>query len=105
MVLIGAITFTRGVLLFITQLVAAIAAAAIVSSLFTEGLNVSTTLHETTSIAQGTITEMLLTTQLVFTIFMLAAEKHASTIIALVGIGVSLFIAELMGKSPIWKIV
>lgn len=40
---------------------------------------------------------MFLTTQLIFTIFMLAAEKHRATFIAPVGIGLSLFIAELMG--------
>jgi aquaporin rerated protein, other eukaryote len=40
---------------------------------------------------------MFLTAQLVFTIFMLAAEKHRSTFIAPIGIGLSLFIAELMG--------
>jgi aquaporin related protein len=40
---------------------------------------------------------MFLTAQLVFTIFMLAAEKHRATFIAPVGIGLSLFIAELMG--------
>ena len=40
---------------------------------------------------------MFLTAQLVFTIFMLAAEKHKSTFIAPIGIGLSLFIAELMG--------
>ena len=40
---------------------------------------------------------MFLTAELVFTIFMLAAEKHKATFIAPVGIGLSLFIAELMG--------
>lgn len=40
---------------------------------------------------------MFLTFQLVFTIFMLAAEKHKSTFLAPVGIGISLFIAELTG--------
>ncbi|KAF1350359.1 hypothetical protein EJ07DRAFT_169298 [Lizonia empirigonia] len=35
--------------------------------------------------------------QLVFTIFMLAAEKHKGTFIAPVGIGLALFIAELTG--------
>ena len=98
MVLIGAITVVRGILLFITQLVSAIVAAALVSVLFTGGLNVSTTLNSTTSLAQGTVIEMLLTAQLVFTIFMLAAEKHAGTFIAPVGIGLSLFIAELTGE-------
>lgn len=40
---------------------------------------------------------MFLTAGLVFTIFMLAAEKHKATFIAPVGIGLSLFIAELFG--------
>ena len=40
---------------------------------------------------------MLLTAQLVFTIFMLAAEKHKATFIAPIGIGLSLFIAEMTG--------
>ncbi|KAF1348443.1 aquaporin-like protein [Lizonia empirigonia] len=40
---------------------------------------------------------MFLTAQLVFTIFMLATEKHEGTFIAPVGIGLSLFAAELMG--------
>lgn len=46
---------------------------------------------------QGLFIEMFLTAQLVFTIFMLAAEKHKGTFIAPVGIGLSLFIAELTG--------
>ncbi|KAK6425951.1 Aquaporin-1, partial [Oleoguttula sp. CCFEE 5521] len=41
--------------------------------------------------------EMFLTAELVFTIFMLAAEKHKGTFLAPVGIGLSLFIAELSG--------
>lgn len=103
MVMIGAITLARGALLFVTQIVGAIAAAALVSALFTGGLNVSTTLASTTSIAQGVIIEMILTgkkvflsgcplidrfetlAQLVFTIFMLAAEKHSGNFIAPVG--------------------
>ena len=99
MVLIGAVTVVRGMLLFMTQIVGGIVAAALVSALFTGGLNVSTTLNSTSSAAQGTIIEMLLTAQLVFTIFMLAAEKHEGTFIAPVGIGLALFIAELTGKS------
>lgn len=98
MVLIKNITVARGVLLFATQIIGGIIAAAIVGALFPGELNVSTTLNAATTIAQGTIIEMLLTCQLVFTIFMLAAEKHAGTFIAPVGIGLSLFIAELVGK-------
>jgi len=97
MYLIGAIDIVRAALLFVTQIVAAIAAAAIVNGLFTGGLNVSTELSATTSIAQGVIIEMLLTMSLVFTIFMLAAEKHTGNFIAPVGIGLALFVAELTG--------
>lgn len=97
MVLIGAINIVRGVLLFFTQIVGGIIAAYIVQALFTGALNVSTTLSDTTTTAQGVIIEMLLTAELCFTIFMLAAEKHAGNFIAPVGIGLALFIAELVG--------
>lgn len=40
---------------------------------------------------------MFLTAELVFTIFMLAAEKHKGTFLAPIGIGLALFIAELAG--------
>lgn len=95
--MIGAITLFRAILLFFTQIVAGIAAAAAVQGLFTGDLNVSTTLATTTTVAQGTLIEMILTLQLVFTIFMLAAEKHTGNFIAPIGIGLSLFIAELVG--------
>lgn len=82
----------------VVQCLGAIVAAALVSALFSGGLNVSTTLSTTTSLAQGFFIELILTAQLVFAIFMLAAEKHAGTFIAPVGIGLALFIAELTGK-------
>lgn len=40
---------------------------------------------------------MFLTSLLVFTIFMLAAEKHKGTFLAPIGIGLALFVAELSG--------
>jgi aquaporin related protein len=46
---------------------------------------VQTTLGGETSVVQGLFIEMFLTAQLVFTIFMLAAEKHKATFIAPVG--------------------
>ena len=98
MVLIGAISVVRGVLLFITQIIAGICAAALVRVLFQGELAVSTTLGGGTTIAQAVIIEMILTAQLVFTIFMLAAEKHQGNFVAPVGIGLSLFIAELTGE-------
>ena len=100
MVLIGAISIVRGILLFIIQIVAGIVAAYIVQALFQGKLAVSTTLGGGTTQAQGVIIEMILTAQLVFTIFMLAAEKHQGNFIAPVSIGLSLFIAELVGESP-----
>lgn len=99
MVLIGSISWVRGTLLFITQILGGIVAAALTRALLPGELNVSTELNPTMSYARGTILEMILTAQLVFTIFMLAAEKHTGTFIAPVGIGLSLFIGELVGKS------
>lgn len=43
------------------------------------------------------VIEMFLTAELVFTIFMLAAEKHKGTFIAPIGIGLALFVAEMSG--------
>lgn len=97
MVLIGSINILRGVLLFIAQMVGAIIAAYVVQALFTGKLNVSTTPSSTTTQAQAVLIEMLLTSMLVFTIFMLAAEKHIGNFIAPIGIGLALFVAELTG--------
>lgn len=97
MCLIGVMPWLRGFLVILSQLIGAIAAAAVVHTLFPGPLAVRTTLNSTTSIQRGLFIEMLLTAQLVFTIFMLAAEKHKGTFLAPVGIGLSLFIAELSG--------
>jgi Major intrinsic protein len=75
----------------------AMASAGVVAALFPGPLAVTTSLSGGTSLAQGLFIEMILTAQLVFTIIMLAAEKHKSTFLAPVGIGLSLFIAELGG--------
>jgi aquaporin related protein len=97
MALIGAITWVRCILLIVSQSVATIAASYIVYALFNGGLNVGTELGGGTSNAQGIVIEMILTAQLAFTIFMLAAEQHAATYLAPIGIGLSLFIGELVG--------
>ena len=98
MCLVGALPYVRGLLVFISQVVGGIAAAGVVAALFPGPLNVKTSLRPGTSVTQGLFIEMFLTAQLVFTIFMLAAEKHKATFIAPVGIGLSLFIAELSGS-------
>ncbi|KAI9669532.1 MAG: hypothetical protein M1817_004651 [Caeruleum heppii] len=97
MCLVGALPYFRGLLIFIAQILGAMTAAAVVSALFPGQLNVLTALGGGATIVQGLFIEMFLTAQLVFTIFMLAAEKHRGTFIAPVGIGLSLFIAELTG--------
>ena len=97
MSLVGALSWVRGVFLVISQILGGIAAAGVVLVLFPGPLNVQTSLNGGTTTAQGLFIEMFLTAQLVFTIFMLAAEKHKATYISPVGIGLSLFIAELTG--------
>ncbi|KAL8899762.1 MAG: hypothetical protein Q9207_006033 [Kuettlingeria erythrocarpa] len=97
MILVGAVPWFRGCLVMVSQLLGGIAASAVVSALYPGKLNVRTALNAGTSRTQGLFIEMFLTAELVFTIFMLAAEKHKGTFIAPVGIGLSLFIAELGG--------
>jgi len=97
MCLIGALPWFRGVLLFIVQILGGLTAAALVSCMFPGAENAQTTLGGGTTIVQGLFIEMILTAVLVFTIFMLAAEKHKGTFIAPVGIGLALFVCELVG--------
>lgn len=97
MCLVGALPYIRGALLVVSQILGGITAAAICSALFPGPLTVRTSLGGGTSVVQGLFIEMFLSAELVFTIFMLAAEKHKGTFIAPVGIGLSLFIAELTG--------
>ena len=107
MCLVGALPYIRGLILIGAQILGGIAAAGVVSALFPGPLNVKTALSAETSIVRGLFIEMFLTAELVFTIFMLAAEKHKATFIAPVGIGLALFVAELSGKllqSPLWNV-
>jgi aquaporin related protein len=78
-------------------MLAGICAAAVVSAILPGPLNVSTTLGNGVTPAMGVFLEMFLTSLLVFTIFMLAAEKHKATFLAPIGIGLSLFVAEMVG--------
>jgi aquaporin rerated protein, other eukaryote len=47
---------------------------------------------------------MFLTAVLVFVVLMLAAEKHYGTFLAPVGIGLTLFIAELSGNARLIQV-
>lgn len=60
-------------------------------------LHTETSLDVDTSVVRGVFIEMFLTALLIFTIFMLAAEKHRATFIAPIGIGLALFVAHLAG--------
>lgn len=88
----------RGLFVFPAQLVGGIAAAGVVSALFPGPLNCATRLGGGASISQGLFIEMFLTAQLVLVIIMLAVVKHKSTYLAPVGIGLTFFVAEMIGK-------
>ena len=76
MCLIGAVPWIRGILLFIVQILGGMTAAALVKCMFHGPLSVQTSLGGGTSVVQGLFVEMFLTAELVFAIFMLAAEKY-----------------------------
>lgn len=97
--LAGAVPLIRSVLIAISQILGAITASAIVLGIFPGKLAVQTTLSQGTSTLQGFLIEVFLTFQLLTSILLLAGEKHAATFIAPIGIGLSLFIAELSGVS------
>ena len=84
-------------LVIVAQLVAGIAAAAVVSATFPGPMKVQTQLGGGTSVARGLFIEMFLTAELVLAVFMLAAEKNRATFVAPVGIGLALFVSELSG--------
>ncbi|KAF2161035.1 hypothetical protein M409DRAFT_70101 [Zasmidium cellare ATCC 36951] len=97
MVMTKTINYIRGFLLFAAQITGAIFASFLVQVMFPTDFNVRTTLADDTSVTQGVFIEMVLTAQLVFTVFMLAKEKHKATHLAPIGIGMCLFIAEIVG--------
>jgi len=102
MLLVKAIAPARAACLFVAQMAGSLLASAIVRYLFPEPFNVRTVLsgkgnNNNTSVVQGVFIEAVLTAELVFTIFMLAKEKHRATFMAPVGIGLALFIAEMVG--------
>ncbi|KAK8038833.1 aquaporin-like protein [Apiospora rasikravindrae] len=97
MVMVKAISVTRAVCLFVAQMLGSLLASVVVRFLFPEQFNVRTTLSGGTSQVQGVFIEAILTAELVFTIFMMAKEKHRATYLAPVAIGMALFIAEMVG--------
>ncbi|KAI5851731.1 aquaporin-1, partial [Morchella snyderi] len=94
LVLVGTMSNCRGIYICISQIVGAIAASAIISALLPGHLSVETSL--TGDVVRGLFIEMFCTCLLVFTILMLAVEKHRATFIAPIGIGLALFISEMV---------
>jgi aquaporin related protein len=86
----------RAVLLVAAQIGGACFAAYLVKVMYPTPLNVQTTLGGGVTIAQGLFIEAVCTAELVFTIIMLAKEKHRATFMVPIGIGFALFIGELV---------
>ncbi|CDZ98448.1 mip family channel protein [Phaffia rhodozyma] len=95
--LVGAITPIRAAILTVAQILGGITGAAIIQAVLPGTLNVRTTKAGGISTAQALFLEMFLTSMLMLTILLLAAEKHKATFLAPIGIGLALFIAELVG--------
>ncbi|GAA5893036.1 uncharacterized protein JCM6883_007545 [Sporobolomyces salmoneus] len=95
--LCGIIKPLRAILLVISQTAGAVCGSALVLGLLPGSFNVQTTLSGNTSITRGVFIEMFLTAMLMLAILMLAAEKSRSTFIAPIGIGMALFVAEMLG--------
>jgi aquaporin related protein len=112
--LIGGISTLRGVLEFerlelayrvvlaasltVAQLIGGILGAGLVDVLTPQSVGVTrTTLAAGMNKGMGLMLEAFLTAMLVFTVLMLAAEKHRATYLAPVGIGLVLFSCQLFG--------
>lgn len=76
MLLCRAISVVRAVLLFVAQIAGSVFSSFLVSVVFPTDLDVRTMLAQGTSLPRGVVVEALLTAELVFTVFMLAKEKH-----------------------------
>ncbi|KAK4561289.1 hypothetical protein LTR86_004606 [Recurvomyces mirabilis] len=98
LVITGNLPPVRGAILFPVQILSGICAAAVASAIIPGDIKtVQTAISPGVSVAQGVFLEMFLTAELVFTVLMLAAEKSKDTFIAPIGIGLSLFVAEIAG--------
>ncbi|PWN86948.1 aquaporin-like protein [Acaromyces ingoldii] len=95
----GGLSVFRCVLLIVSQLCGGIAAAALVAALtpFGGAESLKTTLGTGVNVTQGLFIEAFLTAILCLTVLLLAAEKHKSTYLAPIGIGLALFSCHLFG--------
>lgn len=96
--LAGVFGWTRCMLLIFAQLLGAVAAAVLVSALFPGPMMVQAKLGSGTTTAQGLFIEAILTAELMFTVLMLAVEKHRATFLAPLGIGMTIFVDVLISQ-------
>ncbi|KAJ1030422.1 hypothetical protein NDA16_001331 [Ustilago loliicola] len=97
--LVGVLTTRRAIILFVSQVLGGIAAAALVLGLTSTNSvqSVTTTLQPGINITHGFLIEMVLTSILVFSVLMMAVEKHRATYLAPVAIGLTLLACHLFG--------
>jgi hypothetical protein len=88
----------RCLVVFVAQILGAIAAAGVASALFPGPMAVNTRLGGGTSIVRGVFIEMFATILLVLAVVMLAAVKHKATYLAPIGIGIALFVGHLCSE-------
>ncbi|KAL0932283.1 Aquaporin-2-like protein 2 [Colletotrichum truncatum] len=82
----------RALFLFPAQLLAALSAAGLVQCMFPWDVSeANTTLATNVSVTQGLFIEMFLTSELIFVVLMLAAEKQKATYLAPMAIGLAVF--------------
>ena len=93
--LAGILELVRAVLLFVTQIIAAIAASAVVDGLVGKGLYVTVGLGGDINVVKGFFIETFFTAQLILTIFIMAVEKHDLSRFAPFVIALSIFIAHI----------
>lgn len=94
--LLGNLDWMQCFVLSCSQFLGGIAAAGLTAGLLPGPPNMRTTLGAGTTVNQGFWIEFFSTCLLLFTVYMLAGEKHKATFLAPVGIGLALFLAEMM---------
>ncbi|GAA97501.1 uncharacterized protein L969DRAFT_14154 [Mixia osmundae IAM 14324] len=96
--LVGAVAPFRSAILVIAQIAGGIAGSGLIALLTPGGTKAFVvTLEPGMNTGQGLMLEAFLTAILVFSVLMLAAEKHKATYLAPIGIGLTLFVCQLFG--------
>ncbi|KAK6441104.1 Aquaporin-1 [Oleoguttula sp. CCFEE 5521] len=98
LMLIGALSWSRAFVVFWAQMIGALLAGGFVDLLLPGPLTVVTHFdNDSFGALRAVFLEAFLTFMLIMTIFFLAVEKHRGTFLAPLAIGLTLFVAELVG--------